>query len=75
MTFVLQTVLCQGGDWSGKQKKKRKKKEEVGNIQGGGWKKVRHFKCRFGSQISLKINQTGSYAVNEAKIGNKTESD
>ena len=47
----------------------------MGNKQGGGRKKVRHFKCHSGSQISLKINQTGSYAVNEAKIGNKTEFD
>ena len=48
VTFVLQTVLRQGGDWSGEQKsyfKKRKNriiyKEAVGNSSG-------HFKRHFG---------------------------
>ena len=54
VAFVLQTVLCQGGDWRGEQKihfKKRKKwiisKEAVKNSSG-------HFRCNFRSQISLK---------------------
>ena len=35
MTFVLQTVLCQGGGWSGEQKKEKEAgilKEVVGNF-------------------------------------------
>ena len=69
MTFVLQTALSHGGDFSGEQKmyiKKRKEwviyKKFVGNS-------FAHLKHNVMSQILLKINKTSSYLANEVKIG------
>ena len=72
MTFVLQTVSCQGGDWSGEQTKKcfkKRKKSEEGDMKGGSENSSGHFKCHFGSQISLKST---IQVIRAANTGNKS---
>ena len=68
MTFVLQTALSQGGDFSGEQKMYMKKKKKWVIYKTFVRNSFAQLKHNVVSQILLKINKASSYLANEVKI-------